>query len=79
MNVFRKNWYENALNPRHPEANEMLSKFEIPKFSHSDADIKEMCMEYFKGMQWILRYYMFGPTAITSRYVYVYLYARFFY
>jgi 5'-3' exonuclease len=53
----------------------ILKKFKVDKTQDNGPYIKEMCMEYFKGMQWIMRYYMAGHNAISSQYIYVYHYA----
>jgi hypothetical protein len=34
-----------------------------------------MCLEYFKGIQWALRYYLRGHRTVSSKFIYVYFYA----
>lgn len=75
MPKFRKLWYEKCLSPKHPNAGELMNMFGIDNPVSKEASIREMCLEYFKGMQWVLRYYLFGHKAVTTRYIYVYHYA----
>ena len=79
MQKLSKEWYKKIFSPRHPDADELLKKFKAGHLSQKNFDVKEgiqeMCLEYFKGMQWIMRYYLFGHSAVTSRFIYVYHYA----
>jgi 5'-3' exonuclease len=78
MKKLGENWYKKVFEPRHPDATNLLKKFnatELISKSKIKENIDEMCLEYFKGMQWIMRYYLFGHNAVTSRFIYVYHYA----
>lgn len=66
---FRTKWYERALSPRTPEASLLGVGVNL------DEEIDSMCLEYFRGIQWTLQYYMFGQDHVTTRYVYPYHYA----
>jgi 5'-3' exonuclease len=71
-------WYNKALSPRHPDSPMLLKKFGVGHLTDDKRRpeyIKEMCMEYFKGMQWVLNYYTKGIKGITNRFIYIYHYA----
>jgi 5'-3' exonuclease len=78
MNKLAEGWYNKALSPRHPDAQNLLDKFKVGYLtgdSRRPEYVKEMCMEYFKGMQWVLNYYTKGIKGITNRFIYIYHYA----
>ena len=76
MKKLSDGWYKKVFSPRHPDARDILKKFKCEHLvNNTEAYIREMCMEYFKGMQWILRYYLMGHNAVSSQYIYVYHYA----
>lgn len=76
MKKLSEGWYSKVFSPRHPDASDILRKFKCEYLLDNTEDyITEMCMEYFKGMQWIMRYYLFGHSAVSSQYIFVYHYA----
>lgn len=75
---FAKGWYKKCLNPLDPELMKSLgvdfSGQSLNKDSVKDS-VREMCLEFFKGMQWCLRYYLKGHKTVSSRFIYIYFYA----
>jgi 5'-3' exonuclease len=68
---FRELWYEKALLPKNKEVLGFMSvKPEM---------IEDMCLEYIKGMQWCLRYYLYGHKSVSSKYIYIYFYTPLLY
>lgn len=76
MKKLGEGWYSKVFSPRHPDSESILKKFKCEYLlNNTEEYIREMCMEYFKGMQWIMRYYLFGHSAVSSQYIFVYHYA----
>jgi len=77
MKKLSDGWYRKVFSPRHPDAMNILKKFKAESLwtQNTTPYIQEMCLEYFKGMQWIMRYYLTGQSGVSSRYIYVYHYA----
>lgn len=71
MKKFSHNWYTKALTPKNKDYFKALNLdiFVTPE------RIQNMCLEYFKGMQWALRYYLKGHRTVSSKFIYVYFYA----
>lgn len=66
---FRGLWYDKALKPHTEIGREMIPVI------NDNSRVKDMCLEYFKGFQWVLRYYMYGHKSVSSRFVYIYHYS----
>lgn len=78
INKLADGWYGKALNPCHLDSQVMLDKFGVGHLTDKAKRpeyVKEMCMEYLKGMQWVLNYYTKGIKGITNRFIYIYHYA----
>ena len=71
VNKFSQGWYNKCLTPRNGEVLEELGL----NFKVTPSRIMDMCSEYFKGLQWCLRYYLRGHRTVSSRFVYIYHYA----
>jgi 5'-3' exonuclease len=69
FNKFSKAWYDRALTPRTQKGKDIF-QIEV-----SEDKIDDMCIEYFKGIQWVMQYYLHGDKGVTNRYVYIYHYA----
>ena len=72
MKKFSRNWYKKALTPKNKE---YFDKLGTAGSEVKDEQIQEMCLEYFKGIQWALRYYLRGHRTVSSKFIYVYFYA----
>jgi len=84
---FRYLWYGRILEPRDKLCLDLMESynddpendfFDSIKPLNSDA-VYEICDNYLKGMQWIIRYYMFGHNGVTQSYIYNYDYAPLLY
>ena len=70
---FRLAWYRSAIIPRTASGIEICRLLNLPEIVASD--IHQMCIEYMKGLQWILRYYTQGTHSVSRKYVYRYNHA----
>ena len=70
---FRLAWYRSAIIPRTTSGIEICRLLNLPEIQASD--IHQMCIEYMKGLQWILRYYTQGTHSVSRKYVYRYNHA----
>jgi 5'-3' exonuclease len=70
---FRLAWYRSAIIPRTASGIELCRFLNLPELAASD--IHHMCLEYMKGLQWILRYYTQGTNSASRKYVYRYNHA----
>ena len=66
---FSNSWYDRALTPRTRKGKDIF-QVEV-----TEDKIDDMCIEYFRGIQWVMQYYLHGDKGVTNRYVYVYHYA----
>lgn len=67
--LFREEWYANALGPRNAQ---ML---DIDEFEIESGEIVDMCLSYLFGISWTSKYYNYGSDAVTWSWYYKFYYA----
>lgn len=71
FDIFHDSWYQKVFSPRSTLGKELFGNASYV----SEEKIFTMCMEYFRGIQWTLRYYMNGQSSISTKYIYQYHHA----